>query len=409
VAVTADRRDLILGIDFGTSYTSAGALVGDKVELVYDNGDPLVPSLVHVPERGAPLIGRRAQQRLAAEPQRTVPSIKRILGARTGDPNVRRYEAAVGFDVVPTAAGGGDGLAARLGRTDYACEQLAGYILDHVRSLAEARFGVRVGKAVVTVSAAATPGYVAALKRAARIAHLEILQIVPEPVAGGVALGLHGSHAERRILICDFGGGTFDATLMTQAGLSFRAIASRGDAWLGGDDLDEALTQAVAGAVYKRASYDIMRDAVRRQQLQLRCESVKRVLSDAMEARLLMKEAYSEKGRWQDIDLLVERVWAEQRWAPLMNRAAGVVRDLTEEHGWAPETIDAVALIGGTSQVPAFRAAITAMLPAAPVITMPNAHLAVVLGATLCTGPWALSSRRIPVLDTQVSVAARAS
>src|SRR5687768_13978750 len=202
-------QEMIVGIDFGTCYTSAGVLVGDKVEMVLDQGDALIPTVVHIPQRGDPVVGIKAVSRLATEPGNTVASVKRVLGYPAADPAVRRLAASAAYKV---ETGPGGRTLLKVGGHPMAPEQVASYVLARVRDLAEARFGGRVRKAIIATSAAAPPGYQASLLNAARLAHLEVLETVAEPIAGALALGLHGELATRRVLVCDFGGGTFDVT-----------------------------------------------------------------------------------------------------------------------------------------------------------------------------------------------------
>src|SRR5262249_41656063 len=146
---------VILGIDFGTSCTSAGALVGDRVELVQDSGDPVVPSVVYVPSRGPMEVGRAAQMRQLTDPNGVVRSVKRTLGLKPDSQLLRRYAAGAHFRI-ETA---GDRVLFKLGGTTCAPEQLAAAVLTRIRELAERRFGGRVGKAIVAMSAAAPEGY----------------------------------------------------------------------------------------------------------------------------------------------------------------------------------------------------------------------------------------------------------
>lgn len=390
-------QELVVGIDFGTCYTSAGVLIGDKVEMVLDAGDALIPTVVHIPQRGDPVVGIRAVKSLATEPGNTVASVKRVLGFPASDPAVRRFAASAAYRV---ETGPGGRTLLKVGGHPMAPEQVASYVLSRVRDLAEARFGGRVRKAIITQSAAAPPGYHASILNAAKLAHLEVLEIVAEPIAGALALGLHGETTSRRVLVCDFGGGTFDVTAVIQEGLRFQPVACDADGFLGGDDLDSAMSDGIGGLVYKQSQFDMKRDAVRHQQLTVRCEAVKRALSTANEARLRMPEAYIEAGRYRDLDVVVERAWAEPRWEPLIGRARAVIERTMAAASWQAEDVNEVALIGGTSLVPLFRRTVAGMFPAGRVKLSPVAGVAVAMGAALLTGRHTRASRRVPVLVT---------
>jgi molecular chaperone DnaK len=387
--------DVILGIDFGTSYTSGGILVGDRVELIQDNGDVVIPSVVYVPERGPLEVGRRAQMRLLNDPTGVIRSVKRVLGVTANSPLVRHFTASATFRVDAV----GDRLTFKLKSAQYAPEQIAGAILTRVREIAETRFGGRISKAIITASAAAPAGYRDALARAARIAHLDLLEVIPEPIAGALAVGLHAEVADRKLLVCDFGGGTFDVSALVQSGLRFTPVATSGDQYLGGDDLDYQIAEALAGLMFKRTKYDIHKDAVRWSELLFRCEMAKRQLTSATEVPFQMKEAYVEGGRPHNLDFLLERSWVEAHWQPLFDRAAQAICDALQRAGWRPEEVDQVALIGGSSLVPMFHRTVQAMFPNQPVLLSPRADVSVALGAVLLTARFGSEPRAVPVLE----------
>lgn len=382
--------DTVLGIDFGTTYTSAGALVDGRVELVQDQGDPAMPSIVHVPKSGDLLVGHRAAARAVADPTATIGSVKRLLGVPATTDAVRKLPAVVPHALKAT----GGRLVVATPAGDVACEQLAGAILARVRDLAEQRFGGRIRRAIVAVPAASGASYLDALRRAARLAHLEIVQIVSEPIAGALALGLHTEPTRRRLLVCDFGGGTFDVTAIVQDGLRFSPVATCGEEYLGGDDLDAAMAEALAGAIYRRTRYQVLDDHVRRMQLLQRCETVKRALSSQAEARLVLRDAFIEQGARRTLDVVIDRTWVDPVWRPLIVRALDCVGATLGRAGWQTTDVDRVVLIGGTSSVALFRESLAAAVGEERVTTTPLASLAVAMGTTLVTAK--LSQSKVP-------------
>jgi len=366
-------------VDFGTSYTSAGALIDGRVDLIRDNGDAVIPSVVYVPARGEPIVGARALPYALHDPQHTVTSVKRLLGERHDAASLRRLAPLVPY---PLVAGIGGRVHLRLHHSDWAAEQVAAAILGHVRELAERRFGA-VRKVVLAVAAEATLEQRQALLTAARLARLEVIDLVPEPVAGALALGLHARPERRRVVVADFGGGTFDVTLVEQTGTRFHVVATGGDPFLGGDDLDQAMVQALSGLVFRRCGFDVSHDLVRRQLLARRCEGAKRVLSTHLEARLTMPDAYIERGERRDLDVVLERAWCEARWEPLFDRALGVVDLVLARGGWGDVAVDEVGLIGGTSLVPRFQQRLRARFAGSRVNLSEDAAVAVATGAAL--------------------------
>lgn len=378
--VTSER---IMGVDFGTTYSSAGLLVDNNVKLVIDQGDVAIPSVVYFPGRGAPIVGAEAKLRRGSDPAGSVHSIKRILGCRFDDPAVRRHDASAGYGIRRGERGQ---VLLSIRDEPMTCEQVVSTVLARLRDLAELRFGGRVTRMVCAVPAEATLPFRRSLELAARLARIEIVEMLPEPVAGAIAMGSHAAPDASRVLVCDFGGGTFDASLLIRDGAAFKPIANRGDDFLGGDDFDEALADAVASVVFQRSRFDMLADVVRRQRLLLRCESVKRILSSRREARLTMPDAYLDERQTRAIDAIIERTWIEPRWRPLIERATGVVERLLGAAGASPDQVDHIALIGGASKTPLFREAIRRMFPRKPIANNENADVAVVLGTILRSG-----------------------
>lgn len=383
----------ILGIDFGTSCTSAGVLLDDRAALVQDGGDDVIPTVVHVPPYGSYEVGRRALMRVLGDPSTVVRSIKRILGRPAHDPTLRRFAASMPFPIDTR----GDRVMLKLGAGDHAPEQIAAIVLDYVRRLAETRFGGRFDKAVITTMAVPPPGYRDAITRAARIAHLDVLELVPEPIAGALGVGLHREEVDRKLLVCDFGGGTFDVSALVQDGLRFSTLACHGDPLLGGDDLDDAMAEGLAASVFRRCGYDMHKDAVRWSELLMRCESAKRQLSHNAEAPLAMRDAYLANSRRHDLAVLLDRPWVEHCWHPILARAEATVIALLERAGWALDEVDEIALIGGGAHIPALQLAVRGLFPGRPIIVPPRADVSVALGAVLLTARFG-ATQRVPVL-----------
>ncbi|MBL4632752.1 MAG: Hsp70 family protein [Kofleriaceae bacterium] len=391
----AKNAEIILGIDFGTSYSSAAALINQKIEWVLDRGDSMIPSIVHYPKRGPAIVGVQARSIMPSAPHTTVHSIKRILGKPFDDREVRLLDAGVGYRI----EAGQNGLAVlNINRQRFACEQVAATILTYLRELAERRFGRRIGQAVIAVPAEASPAFLLSLRQAAKLAHLKLVQVIPEPIAGALSLGMHGKSCNRRIAVCDFGGGTFDATLIEQQGLEFIPVACHGNSSLGGNDFDLIMAEEIASAIHRRCGYSIQKDIARWQELLIRCESAKRILSREQQARLGMSDAYIEHGKLVNIDLLLDREWVERRWQPLIDKMQAVLARLLDTSNWNPDEIDEVVLIGGTSLIPMVKRAVTEFFQRQSISVNAFANVAVAYGATLQTAGHLTIATQLPSL-----------
>ncbi|HEY4175549.1 MAG TPA: Hsp70 family protein [Kofleriaceae bacterium] len=388
-------HELVLGIDFGSSSTIAGVLINDRIELVQDAGDSVIPSVVYIPDKGETLVGRRAVARQIGEPSNVIRSVKRLLGLSSTDELVRRYAASTPLKLELSTPKP----MFKLRSGPQAPEQVAASIIGYVRGLAEQRFGTRISKAVMTMSAGAPPKYREALIRAARIAHLELLDTIAEPVAASLALDLHTQNIDRNIVVADFGGGTFDVSAVEQRGLRFTPVAIGGDHWLGGDDLDDSLASAVGGVIYKRSKFDISTDKTKWTELVMRCESAKRQLSTNTETPLHMREAYTHEGARTDLRVSIDRPYAERAWASQMERVKGVIERLLAKCNWTADDVHVCGLVGGGALIPIFRQTCADVFGADKLIRADQPELAVAQGATVLTARYrAMQTGKLPVL-----------
>lgn len=351
---------MILGIDLGTSFSTAAAWVNGKMYLVPDErGEPCIPTVVHYPKDGRPIVGHAALKYRRADPENTISGIKRALGRSIDSPEGRVFAASTAVTVKPAP---NKRLILQTRRGDHIPEEIAGLVYTHLRSLAEHRFQARVRRAVLTVPASATPESIEATLRAARQAELEVMATIPEPTAAATAFGLDAFRGQRRLLVYDFGGGTFDVTIMRQHDQTLEPVAMGGDGGLGGDDFDEALARHAAGRVWKQHRVELEKDVVRWDRVLHEAEATKRALSAMPAARLRVKDAYSAGGQRRDIDATVSREDVQMRWNPLVERSIKVMADTILAAELRPRSIDALLLVGGTTYIPQVRSAVTKIM-----------------------------------------------
>jgi molecular chaperone DnaK (HSP70) len=216
--------------------------------------------------------------------------------------------------------------------------------------------------------------------RAGRMAGLEVLRIVSEPCAGAVARLGKAAWGGAPLLVYDFGGGTFDATVVQGDGQQLRMLSAGGDECLGGDDFDLAFARWIANGVHRTRSLDVTRDAVLWDRIQRQCELVKRALSSALEARFRVEDAFGA-GAVRHLDYQVRREHLAQPWAELVQRSLAAAAETVREAGTAAD-LGAILLIGGTSYVPQVRAAVAQAFPQ-PCIVEEDPQTAVARGAAL--------------------------
>ncbi|MDP1827024.1 MAG: Hsp70 family protein [Archangium sp.] len=348
----------VLGLDLGTTYSTAALVVNGKFHYAIDDrGEACIPSVVHFPRTGAPVVGAEADKLRVADPENTVWGIKRVIGRSLDSPQARRLQAGVVFKLV---GHGADEVKVRVRTGDYAASEIAAILLRNLRERAQHRFGKSLTRAVVTVPVL-TPRHVRDdMVRIGRMAGLEVLRVVAEPVAGALARGIAGAGdtgAPR--LIFDFGGGTLDLTVVQHAANLVKVLATGGDDSLGGDDFDTQFSRYVANAVWGSHQLDVTRDAVLSDTIHRTCERVKRALSAAPSARYLIPEALGAKGRRWDIELPVTRQVMAPVWDELVGRAVDATRETIKASGIDPKSLSAVSLIGGTTFIPQVREAVS--------------------------------------------------
>ncbi|MFZ5445989.1 MAG: Hsp70 family protein [Myxococcota bacterium] len=349
----------VLGIDLGTTFSTAALVVNGKFHYATDErGEACIPSVVHFPRNGPPLVGAEADKLRASDPENTVWAIKRVIARPLDSPQARRLQAGAVFKLVGTGA---EEVKVRTRTGDYGASEVASLIMRNLKDRAQQRFGRALTKAVVTVPVPAPPNVREAMVRIGRMAGLEVVRVISEPVAGALARGIAGaqdSGAPR--LIFDFGGGTLDVTAVQHAGDQVKVLGAGGDDSLGGDDFDTAFARSVASHVWGSFQFDVTRDVILADAIQRTCERVKRALSAAPSARYFIPEALGVRGRRWNIEMTVSRTAMSAVWAELISRAVEVTRQTLEATGVTPAQLSMVSLIGGTTFIPQVREAVAA-------------------------------------------------
>ena len=377
----APPSEIILGIDLGTTYSTAAAVIDGRLHFALDSrGEACIPSVVHFPSRGPPLVGIEGDRLRSTDPQNTVFGIKRLIGRSADSPPARLLDACSAFKI-RNQPGGEAAVQVRNGT--YAASEIAAMILRHLREKAEARFGRKITKTVLTVPVLATDAIRAAMIKCGKMAGLEVTRIVSEPVAGAVARGFAGDDwGGEPVLVYDFGGGTFDAAVVRREQGALTVVASGGDDCLGGDDFDLAFARWVADVVWRGHAVDVVKDAILWDRVQRQCEMVKRMLSKEEEGRFFIREAFGVGPKVQNLDYLVRRGNLSPHWSELVTRSMQTSYTTVHEAGLEVRELGAVLLIGGTTYVPQVRAAVTESFDL-PIAIEDDPQTAVARGAAL--------------------------
>lgn len=370
-----------IGIDLGSS-NSAVAIIdtdGRPRIITTPEGTTTLPSVVWFTSGGV-VVGNRALRGLEDAPTRTIFGAKRLLGRRLDHPEVRRLSKILPYPLV--AAANGDvriGLGA--GRT-IAPEEVAALILAELREMASHFLGQPVVDAVITVPAWFDSAARQATKDAAAIAGLTVRRLVSEPTAAALGYGAHRG-ANRKYAVCDLGGGTFDVAMVDVEHGLFEVLATTGDAFLGGDDIDRVIVEQLAREIRATYNVDISGDAAAVDRLRIAAQRAKHELSLRVETTVEVPRLLTApSGRMVDYHARLARSDVETWAQTLLRRLEAPCHDALLRAGRGVRDIDEVLLVGGQTRMPGVQQAL-ARIFGKPPVAVPNPEEVVAVGAAL--------------------------
>ncbi len=350
---SGSERPLVVGIDLGTtnSLVAFMDLTGPQV-IAGAAGDRLVPSVVAYSRSGDILVGRPARELLTSEPERTVYSVKRLMGRGVAD-------VADELKLFPfrIAEGSESVIKLQLGERTATPPEVSALILRRLKQNAETTLGETVNKAVITVPAYFNDAQRQATKDAGRIAGLEVLRLVNEPTAAALAYGLD-KRKEGVVAVYDLGGGTFDISILRLHEGIFEVLATNGDTHLGGDDIDNLLLRIALEEVQSEWGEDLSDDAAAVQTLRLAVIDAKERLSFVPFTNI----EFEYKGKKYQRE--ITRELFEKLIKPVIDRTLGPCRNCVHDAGVAVGEIDEVVLVGGSTRIPLVRKAVEALFTA---------------------------------------------
>jgi molecular chaperone DnaK len=340
-----------VGIDLGTTFSLIAAVDpadGRPRCIVGPHGSALCPSVVSVDADGTILVGEPARRRLLTQPDRTIYSVKRLMGRGVAD--VQDELKLFPFQIDPESK---TVIRVRLGERVLTPPEISSFILRELKTWAENHFGEAVDRAVITVPAYFNDAQRQATRDAGRLAGLEVLRLVNEPTAAALAYVLH-EQKRGRVAVYDFGGGTFDISILkltsTAQGDIYQVLATNGDTHLGGDDLDLALLSVARQEIRTRHGLDLVAQPMAVQELRKALIAAKHELSEATRATVMAPlpdgSTYVREFTRAEFDGLVQ---------PILERTMGPVRMALADSKLQTEDIEEVVLVGGSTRVPLAR------------------------------------------------------
>jgi molecular chaperone DnaK len=337
----------VIGIDLGTTNSVVAVMEGgEPAVIVNQEGGRTTPSVVAFTKEGERLVGQVAKRQSVTNPESTVFSIKRFMGRKHGE--VAEEIARVPYPVIK--ADNGDAWVEVRGKK-YSPPEISAVILQKLKAAAEDYLGEKVTDAVITVPAYFNDAQRQATKDAGKIAGLNVLRIVNEPTAAALAYGLDKKKDET-IAVYDFGGGTFDVSILEVGEGVVEVKATNGDTHLGGDDLDQRIIEWMTAEFLKSDGVDLGKDRMALQRLKEAAEKAKIELSTVLETDINLPFITANQSGPKHLQLKLTRARFEQLVDDLLQRSMGPVRQALADAGLKPSDIDEVVLVGGSTRTP---------------------------------------------------------
>jgi molecular chaperone DnaK len=372
----------IIGIDLGTTNSAVAVMeVGEPKILDNAEGARTTPSIVAISKTNERLVGLLAKRQGVTNPKNTVFGVKRFIGHSYDESDVQKDKGTVPFDISKTSTGG---IAIKIGDKEYTPEEVSAMILTKLKNDAEARIGEKITEAVITVPAYFNDAQRQATKDAGKIAGLDVKRIINEPTAAALAYGFNKKKDEK-VAVFDFGGGTFDISILEVGAEIVEVKSTDGDAHLGGKDVDQKIIHWIADEFKKESGIDVRNDALALQRLDEAAEKAKIELSSAVDTEINIPFITSDATGPRHLVLKMTRAKLEELADEFITRAMQITKRAIEASGFSISDIHEVILVGGQTRMPKIKEAVKALFGKEPNQSI-NPDEVVALGAAIQGG-----------------------
>ncbi|MFB3893440.1 MAG: molecular chaperone DnaK [Phycisphaerae bacterium] len=370
----------VIGIDLGTTNSVVAVMEGGQPKvLVNQQGSRLTPSVVGFTEKGERLVGQPAKHQQVTNPKNTVYSIKRFMGRRHNE--VAAEEKMVPYEVMGAPE---EPVRVRVRGRDYTPQEVSAMVLQDLKKTAEDYLGDKVERAVITVPAYFNDSQRQATKEAGEIAGFKVERILPEPTAAALAYGL-GKNKNEKVAVFDYGGGTFDISILDIGDNVFEVLSINGNTHLGGDDLDQILVNYIAEEFKRTEGIDVRKDPMALQRLKEAAEKAKCELSTAMEATVNLPFITATAEGPKHLTMTLSRSKFEQLCEGEFQKLIGPCKSALSDAKLTPKDIDEAILVGGSTRIPRVRQIVKELFGKEPNMSV-NPDEAVAIGAAVQAG-----------------------
>jgi len=372
----------ILGIDLGTT-NSAMAIIEAGEPIIIENaeGNRTTPSVVAISKKGERLVGQIAKRQAVTNPQNTIYGIKRFMGHNYEDEVVKKDQGVVPYEVNKGSEGG---VEVKMGDKNYRPEEVSAMILSKLKADAEAKLGETITEAVITVPAYFNDSQRKATQDAGKIAGLDVKRIINEPTAAALAYGFN-KKKEEKIVVFDFGGGTFDVTVLEVGDEVVEVQSTDGDAHMGGRDIDQAVVRHLIAEFMKEEGVDLSKDPLALQRLDDEAEKAKKELSNSGETEINIPFIANIDGVPKNLLITLTRSKLEELAREYIDRSIEITKRALEASSFNKDEVNEIILVGGQTRMPAIVEAVKELFGKEPNKTV-NPDEVVALGAAIQAG-----------------------
>ncbi len=340
----------ILGIDLGTTNSAMAVMEGGEARIVENKeGNRTTPSIVAISKSGDRTVGLLAKRQAVTNPKNTLFSIKRLVGRKFTDPEVKKDAAWLPYEMKQADNGG---VEIKMGDKWWRPEEISAMVLQKLKTDAEEKLGEKITEAVITVPAYFDDSQRKATQAAGEIAGLTVRRILNEPTAAALAYGFNKKKDEK-IVVYDFGGGTFDVSVLEVTHDTIEVKAVGGDTHLGGDDFDQLVIKWIVDEYKKEQGIDLSKDTLALQRMKEAAEKAKHELSTTIETELNLPFITSDASGPRHLVIKLKRAQLEDLVRDMIEKSVQITAQVVKDAGFTIQEINEVILVGGQTRMPA--------------------------------------------------------
>lgn len=345
----------ILGIDLGTTNSAMAVIEGGEPKIIESKeGNRTIPSMAAISKSGDRLVGLLAKRQAVTNPLNTLYSVKRLIGRKFSDQEVKRDKSLLPYEIRGSANGG---VEIKMGEKWFRPEEISAMILQKLKHDAEEKLGQKIEEAVITVPAYFDDSQRKATQAAGEIAGFKVKRILNEPTAAALAYGFNKKKNEQ-IVVYDFGGGTFDLSVLEVATDTIEVKAVGGDTHLGGDDFDQRIIGWIVDEYKRDQGIDLSRDTLALQRLKEAAERAKHELSTTTETEINLPFITSDASGPKHMLMRISRAKLEELVRDMVDRSIDITKQVVKDAGFQLSDVDEIILVGGQTRMPAIISAV---------------------------------------------------